>query len=152
LAAILFYVCGALGSASGAVADLCRDGGAPGARGACGCAEGASCCGAACCAPAPQTPSCCLPEGAGPLDCCETEAEAAPPPAHLPVLTSGCTCGQRHPQSSPVHVYDAHLPSAVRAGICPPLVTHRRAAWSAQASCWRPEPRDRVPKAPDPSV
>jgi len=150
--AILFYLFGGLGAATGAVADLLRHDGGLHGRGPCGCDEGANCCGAACCAPAPEPApaSCCLPEPSAVVidapSCCA--AETAPAPAATLALVARCTCGLRDHQATCAGLYELHLPTDARARVCPPPVTLRRSAPGPKASSLCPAPPDGVPKAP----
>lgn len=155
--AVGVYLAGGLGPAGGALASLLRGPAAP-APGACGCTEGAACCGAACCAPVSEAhasdplPDCCLPPGvASGGSCCEAPqaaaASAAADPADVLALVAGCTCGHRDHQLPGVHLPDAHLPSPARVGACPPPAARLAREREARAGVWSPEPRDGVPKS-----
>lgn len=146
---LLAYLWGGAGLAAGAVADLMRAAGAAPVAGPCGCAEGADCCGAACCKPVDDIPDCCRPESAALAgSCCDVEEAPAPPASVALALVARCTCGHRDHSSAFFHALDAHVPAVAAAGYCRPPSAPFGCALSGSASVWRPEPRDRVPKPP----
>lgn len=154
--AVGVYLAGGLGPAGGALAALLRGAAAP-APGACGCTEGAACCGAACCAPVGEAhasaplPDCCLPPGVASGGSCCDEPPAATTvadPADVLAFVARCTCGHRDQQSAGVHLPDAHLPSPARVGACPPPAARQARERDTRAGVWSPEPRDGVPKPP----
>lgn len=138
--ALAAYMAGGLGPAGGALAAFLHEG-RP-ARGACGCGEGATCCGAACCAPAAVTAAGGLP------DCCADASE--PEPAGAPALVAGCNCGHRDHQSSRAQALDSHLPILALTSLCPPPVADLAPGSPIQVAAWRLEPLDRVPKSSPP--
>ena len=152
--AILSYLCGGPGTATGMVVELLGAGDGRPIHGACGCGEAADCCGAACCDPAPieVLPDCCRADiPAVTMSCCADEPAAALPstaPAPALALVARCTCGQRDHQTSLIPVHDAHLPVNAGLHLCPPPSERFGCLHHPSAATWRPEPRDRVPKTP----